>query len=205
MQKLKQLLMLGLLATGYCLAQDTLTVTASPAVVRPGQTTTITLSLAGSPVVSDQWTLVGPTGWALGSQAVTPAVGAVPKQLTCGPTTCFIWGLNVLPIPVGATVTANLTAPANALPGPQTVSLSGLVAVSALGSAVTLSGVNATITVLSPFDINGDGQVTVADVNAIVAEVASGTCANDVVGNSQCNVLQVIAEVIAWSATGSKP
>lgn len=205
MRHLKMSLIWGLLICAAASAQVTLNVTANPAIVRPGQSTTISLTLATNvPVAGVQWTLGLPTGWST-VQTITPAAAAPPKQLSCGSSTCFVWGLNVLPVPAGPIVTAPITVPLNTAPGPQTIALTGLVASTPSGVATTITGLNATVTVLSNFDINGDGQVTTSDVNAVVAQVASGTCANDVVGNGQCNLLQVIAEVIAWSNAGSKP
>ncbi len=204
-------LLLAVLFTFPALSQA-VTLTASPSTipVRPGSTTTITLSLSGTPQVAGiQWTLTPPTNWTLGTQTATPAVTSIPKTLTCGsgspPSTCFLWGFNVLPLPTGPIATVPVTVPSNAAPGPFTVALTGLFAGSPAGAAVGMNGVNAVVTVLSNFDINGDGSVTAADVNLIVAQVASGTCANDVVGNGQCSVLQVIAEVLEWARQGSKP
>jgi hypothetical protein len=205
---MKHLLLALTLSLAPAMAQVTLTATASPATVRPGQSTTVTLTLAGTPAVAGiQWSLGLPLGWT-GTQIITPAVSTIPKTLTCGtgtPPICLIWGLNVLPIPVGSILTLPLTIPTTAAPGPATIALTGLFSGSPAGVTVPITGVNAVITVLSPFDINGDGQVTAVDVNLIVAQVASGTCTSDVVGNGQCNILQVLAEVIGWAAAGSKP
>jgi hypothetical protein len=205
---MKILLALALLIAPVFAQSAVLTATA-PAVL-PGKTTVVTLTLsgAGTPALAGlQWTLGLPTGWTTGSVTASGAVAAIPKTVQCTASSllCLVWGLNVTAIPNGVVAIIPVTVPASASPGTANVTLSGLFAGTPAGVSATLTGVNAVITINSPFDINGDGQVTSSDVTAMVAQVASGTCTSDVVGNGQCNVLQIIAEVLGWQAAGSKP
>ena len=187
-------------------AQDSITATASPSTLRPGQTATITLTLAGTPPIAGvQWLLSAPPGWTVGTTTASSAVTSASKQVTCGAPVCFVWGLNITPVPNGAVATVPVTVPTGTAAGTVQLSVTNTAGATPAGVLQAVTGVPVTVTVLSVYDINGDGQITTADVNLIVAQVASGTCANDVVGNGQCNVLQVIAEVIAWTNAGSKP
>lgn len=183
----------------------TLTLSANPQSVKPGQLTTLTLTLSGVPSVSAlQWKIGLPITF-VGVQAATAVLTGAQKQLSCSAVTCLAWGLNVTAIPNGAIVTIPITIPANITPGPIQVSLTNILGSSATGLAVPVTGVATTITITSSYDINNDGQVTATDVNAIVAQVVSGTCTSDVNGSGKCDVFQVIEELKAWILAGSKP
>lgn len=198
-------LLFSLLLVSSLSAQVQLRATISPSTLKPGQSATVTLALSGAPTIAGlQWTLGLPLGL-VGVQALNPAVAAVPKQLTCGATTCLVFGFNVLDIPVGPIVTVPITISANATAGTQTVALTNVVGSSGAGVNVPVQAIGGTITILDKFDVNGDGVVSAPDVTAMVTQVASGTCTADVIGNGSCNVIQVIVEVIAWAANGSKP
>ncbi len=203
---MKKLLLALFVYAGGCSAQATLQSNVSPSPVRPGQTTTVSIALSGSPsggIAGLQWTLTLPAGFTAGMPTLAPAVAAIPKQLVIGGAVSLVFDFNVLPIPNGLIATVPVTVPAGALPsngGP--VTLTNVVAASPAGVSIPITAGNSSIAVLDVFDVNGDGSVTTADVNAIVSMVAAGNCTFDVVGNGQCNVLQVIAEVIAWDARG---
>lgn len=203
------LFLLPLLALSLSLLHAQVTITATAPPVLPGKATTLTVTLSGASQVSGvQWTTTPPTGWTLGPQVLSSAVSATPKTLSCstGPAfLCLVWGLNVLPVPTGVLVTAPLTVPATTVPGSFTVALNGTFAGDLGGVTVAASGVSAIVTVLSPFDLNSDGQVTAADVTAMVNQVVGGNCVADPLGNGTCNILQVIAEVRGWIAAGSRP
>lgn len=197
-------LLCSLLLVSSLSAQVQLRATISPSTLKPGQSATVTLALSGTPMIAGlQWTLGLPLGL-VGVQALNPAVAAVPKQLTCG-VACLVFGFNVLDIPVGPIVTVPITIPANAAAGTQTIALTNVVGSSGAGINIPVQAIGGTITILDKFDVNGDGVVSAPDVTAMVTQVASGTCTADVIGNGSCNVIQVIVEVIAWAANGSKP
>jgi len=188
--------------------QVTLTATASAASVHLGltgtQPLTITLTLAGAPAVSAlQATIVLPSGWTAGTSVASAALTGAQKQVICGTALCLVYGLNVAAIPVGAVLTIPVTIAASAALGPQQVTLTNAMGASSTGSSVPATVAPLTVTLFSPYDLGGQGFISVADVTSIAAMVAAGNCTVDVVGNGLCNDLQVMAEVLAWIAAGS--
>lgn len=200
-------LLASLLFSGLALAQPTLQASVSAATVRPGQSLTVTLTYSGaSPALAGlQWTLGLPLGLS-GVPILSPTIAGLPKSLSVGSSGfAFIWGLNLAVIPVGPVVTVPITIPANAAPGNYNVTLANAVGATPAGIQQTVAGGNTSFAVLNPFDLDGNGTITAADVTAMVNQVASGNCTVDLIGNGQCNVVQVILEVIGWAAAGSHP
>lgn len=200
-------LLASLLFSGLALAQPTLQASVSAATVRPGQSLTVTLTYSGaSPALAGlQWTLGLPLGLS-GVPVLNTAIAALSKSISVGSSGfAFIWGLNLAVIPVGPVVTVPITIPANAAPGNYNVTLANAVGATPAGIQQTVAGGNTSFAVLNPFDIDGNGTITAADVTAMVNQVASGNCTVDLIGNGQCNVVQVILEVIGWAAAGSHP
>jgi hypothetical protein len=187
----------------------TITVTASPTSVKPGGQTTITWTLSGNAAPAALQALPSiPLGWNMTTPAATPALTAVPKQVQCGTATCVIYGQNLLPIPNVAIVTQVLTVPVTATTGTQTATVTGGLWSNTIGAFPTaLTVVPVTLTVLpSPYDVNGDGQVTTADITAMALQVANGNCTADPSGlGGPCQVNRVYDEISGWQANGSKP
>lgn len=194
---MKPLLLLLLSVAAFA---QTLAPSVSPASLRPGQSTTVTLNYAGSSggigVSGIQWDLVdGP----LTSAAPVAGTAAVGKQISANGSRAIVVGVNAGSqggIPNGVLATVVLTAPAGTPSGPISVSLTGLVGTDSAGNAVNIiPGSAVTVTVLPPLgDLNGDGKVDAADLGVAVSQ-ALGIAActtGDINGDGKCNVQDVI-------------
>jgi hypothetical protein len=227
-------LLVVLLLSSAAMAQDTITVTASPTSVQPGGTTTLTLTTSGTKSMAAlQYGLGLPTGWAVPIPTISAPASAQGKSIVCAVPAliCLEYGNNLNVIPNGSVATATITVPFGsgsvthylpftAAPGAFPVSLVNTVGADPTGVAVTLVVTPATITVTpSKFDFTGDGLVTVADITAVVTAVShigNGVCPTqssgaiyDPAGLGSCTlangIVQVMAEVIGWVQAGSQP
>lgn len=204
------------LGVGAASAQSTITVTATPTSVKPGQQVVLTWTLSGAtqPAALQAQPAL-PTGWNAAPPTATAALSATPKQIQCSSpstaglnATCVIWGANLTLIPNTAIVTESVMVPVTAGAGPQVATLTNAFGSNTSGvdpTAITV--VPVTITVLpSPYDITGDGQVTIADIAAMATQVANGNCTADPAGlGGPCKVNRILDEISGWLALGSKP
>ncbi len=172
-------LLLALVLVLPVLAQQDNLVVSAPALVRPGQVLDITVKrlTTPSPAVSAATQLSLTFSGAVTSVIVDSAPAG--KQAVCGPiisgtVICLVYGVNTNVFADGIVMVVH------ALLGPSqnpnfTITNTNPVSADPLGNNV-LVAVNPSVSVSaqSKCDINGDGQVTAADV-AIAVSQASGT------------------------------
>jgi hypothetical protein len=205
------------------LAQPVLSPTGSSNFVRPGQSITIgqkfTDSVPPSGVTALQWTLGIPsslTGVTLSPSVVSP--GAPTDTVYCGSTNlvCLVTGMTQTSFVSGVVATTTLTVPLGTPVGTYPLTLPidgttgitlGVLGANALGNAVIFSaGLPFSLTVLSKYDLNGDGTVNDGDVLLWINQIlVVGTCTPlfDVNVDGKCNV-QDLALVVA-AANGKIP
>ncbi len=184
---------------------QSVTLAGSAATVRPGQQVTLSVGVSGSPAAAAfQFRADVPSGWTYGPTAIASAGTAANKTVQCGVALsgrlCVVYGANNNTlIAAGPVVTIPITVPASAAPGPYQLALSGILAGSANASPVTLgSPAGITVTVLSPFDLNGDGTVNSTDLQATLDQVV-GTAAcstGDFNGDGKCDVIDTLLLIV---------
>lgn len=203
-----------LLTASLCLAQSVgLSLSGSTV---PGSQATLTLTYTdASPsagMAGLEWSVTTPSGITAGAPTIGAAATAANKVLSCGAgnNPCILAGTGTTPndtaIVSGVLATVPLTIPATQPVGTGTVSLSGLTAVNAGGSAVTLTSNTVTISILSPFDLNADGAVNGADI-AIMLQAALGiqpcSTVDQQVGDKKCSLHDL--ELVIEAALGKNP
>lgn len=184
-----------------CLSAQTSTFTLSgPTSIVAGNAATVTLGMNGSSgqsIAAVQWTLTLPSGVTMGIPAAAPAWSAAGDQAYCNVTSgiCMVVG-SLTVMADGAIASIPLTIPAATPPGTLSLPLTGLLAATPEGNSVGLmSGAPYTLKVLSPCDLNGDGSITVADVQTMInAVLGLATCP---AGIGTCNLAAVVYEIIA--------
>lgn len=186
---------------------QSLNLSVSPASVKAGGSSTLTITWQDAATSTNtaafQWTAGGAT---IGAGSAGTALTSAGKSLACNGATCIgvseSTPLNNNPIASGVLATVPLSVPTGTAPGPLTISLSGVVAVNTTGSQVTVTSAPVTLTVLSNYDLNGDGVVNLTDVLSAVAQaVGSQSCSTaDVNGDGKCNVIDV--ELVIEAALG---
>ncbi len=186
--------------TGSLSAQS-LSMSATPLSVRAGQSVTVRVSYNTSApdVAGLQWTLAIP-GSLTASQVMGVAGSAASKQLACGPTgICILYGINQTLIGSGDIAVYTITFPSTAVSGNYTFALSGIQGVTSSANPfpVAAPATPTIVTVLSNFDLDGDGLITSSDVG-IAKDQAVGNAAcgiADVNADSKCNIVDVQVEV----------
>lgn len=198
---MKRALALLILASG-ALAQPVLTVT-GPGTVQAGGTATLTVAVTGAAtanVPAIQWTLAMPAGFTLGAAALTSSDPA-GSIAACGPSACLVAG-SATPLVDGNIVTIPLAVALSAKAGATPLPVTGLLAATVTASPVNpaLGTPYSIVVVPNPCDVNGDGAINVADVQAAI-NGDSGTAACPIAAaNGGCTVVTIQQIVIA--ATG---
>lgn len=150
----------------------------------PGQSTTLTISLDGGTAAGLQWNYACP-GLTVGTWAVGAAASAAGKSVSTNPSEVIVSGLNALLISPGVVATVTITVPLNAVSGYAVISLSGPVAVDALGGSIPIAaGLPFTLIILPasvasvvsvPATASTAGVAPTLSVGANVQEVAAVT------------------------------
>lgn len=98
----------------------------------------------------------------------------------------------------GVVVSMTLSVPNTTPTGPQTLSLSNLVAVSTAGVPLPITTTPMQVTVTSACDLNNDGSVNGTDVSLMLSQVTGATaCTNDLTGDGKCNVIDLERIIVA--------
>jgi len=177
-----------------------------PATVKPGAAVTLNVNLSGSAgknLAGLQWTLANPI-----ATPVTPSNGtastAANKTVTCALVgtnhNCLSVGLNITAFADGQVAALQMTVPLAATPGNVTQTLSGLIAADSLANElIPTAGPAITIKILSPCDLNSDGAVDMADLNAAIPQVlGSQACTSaDLNGDGKCTIGELLRIAIA--------
>jgi len=169
---------------------------------RPGATVPLSLTYSVSTASGVQWIVTPPSGY-----VYTPTIGSnaqtANKTLYCNPANniCLVIGINQTLIPTGEIAKYSVIVPTGAAAGPVTFVISGVVATDPNGSAIPISaGPNFVLTILSKYDINGDGVTNAADLTLAIPQVTGQAACGlaDVNGDGACDVkdLQLIAKAI---------
>jgi len=201
-------LFLAAASTVFSQTSASISLTSSSPSVRPGQQVTLTESFVDSSPTSSvaaiQWTLVLPAQLSSASLASTigSAATSASKTLVCGVVICEISGLNVNLLANGTLATTALTVPTGTAAGVYPLSLAGIIGATALGYSANPTATSGTVnlTVLSRYDVNGDGVVNSTDVTTwITAVIVGASCTPllDVNGDGVCNVLDLQSIVAA--------
>lgn len=147
--------------------------------VRAGSSLTCSIALSGGALPAGlQWTLG--TSAPVGVVLVTPAVAttASQKSVACNAVnTCLVTGINANQIADGVLAILNIPIPAASSGQQMNLSLSGAIAVSLAGTAVTVS-VNPPVSVsmFSGCDLNRDGKSDVVDVQIVINAARGLAC-----------------------------
>ena len=201
-----RLLLIALLALPLTAQQATLTMT-GPATVRPGATINANLSLSspGSNLAGLQWSVSLPVGYTATASAGAASTAA-GKTLYCNPAAslCLTVGVNQSLYAAGVVATYQIAIPSSAPAGSVTIPLSGLVAASLDAQNIPITaGPTYSVTVLSRFDLNGDGAVNIQDLIYWLQRrfAMTSTLDEDLNGDGQYNVLD--AQAIARAVSGT--
>jgi hypothetical protein len=195
----------SLLFYACSLAGQSLTLSLNPASLQAGQNTTLTAAYQdATPSASAagiEWQLTLPTGVTAGAPVVGAAATAANKVVTCGVAGCIVIGdgatLNDTAIGSGVLAAIPLTLSAGAVSGGVSMTALGVTATNP--SSISMMVNPATLTVLSPYDLNGDGAVNAADVSIMINEFLSGTCTGQSlkVADGKCGIVAVEYEILA--------
>jgi hypothetical protein len=213
MKSFTRLLVLIATVAGLASGQIALTLT-GPA--RQGTTVPLILTLAGSAGASMagiQWTATPADSATITSVVDGAAATAATLTPWCGTTNflCVLIGftssgtITMNTMADGPLATLQLAIPATAPAGPLAVPLTGIIGATAGGLNVPglASGAAFSVTVLSPCDVNGDGLVNAADVQAMITGLLGGSCplSSSIGGCSLVNVFAVIEAVTGKACT----
>lgn len=187
---------------------QSVTLSVSPASLQSG-TATLTASFTDSSpsagMAGVQWVLSLPSGITAALPAAGAATTAAAKIITCGTALCVDIGSappNETQINSGVLFTVPLTV-SGATPGANAITLTSLLGVSGTGgtnaSTINLSVNPATLTILSVYDLNGDGIVNGADVGIMLLDLVNRTCTGQAasVGDGKCDLQAVELEIKA--------
>lgn len=194
------------LFAGLSYGQTTTFSVTGPANARPGTTATISVNAAGTTntgTAAAQWNLTTPAGFTKTATIGTQA-SAANKQIACDTPVllCIVYGLNTTIMSNGQLASYAITIPANASPGAASITLSGVVAASPTGTAVTTAlGAPYSILILAKSDIDGNGTTNGADVSALITQIINGTCSSDQNNDGVCDVKDI--QLVANAATGN--
>ena len=186
--------LLAVIALSLCAHAQTIIPTDAPNTITAGATTTVTLTytqLPATPAAGLEWIVTIPTGatiaWAPG-----PALAAVNKTMTCSTNglTCLAYDLTTNPIGNGVIATGTLTVPAK---GAQTFAVATPLGSTGAGISIPMMGGAVGILATSPYDLNSDGLVNVADL-LIAAQQAAGVlpCTTANFDNGHCDIVAVL-------------
>ncbi len=197
-----------LLLPAFLVAQPVVTLT-GPGTVTAGGSATLTVACSGCAagnVPAIQWTLGQPTGFTFGAAAVT-STDPSGSITACGPLACVIAG-SAVPLADGNIMTIPLNVALGAKLGATPIPLTGLIGATLQGFAVNpapVSGTAYSITVVaSPCDLNGDGTVNIADVQAAInGTIGTGSCPITT-ANGGCSVVTIQEIVIAVNGGACK-
>jgi hypothetical protein len=187
----------------------------SPASISPGGTAVLSLTFTDSSPSSNmagaQWTLTPPSGATISAPTSGPATTAASKVITCGAGAfaplCVDVGdgttLNANVIGSGVLATFPVSVAAATTPGGMPFALAGLLGATSGGSALSLTTTGVTLTILSKYDLNGDGLVNAGDVSIMVQDYLTQSCTGTAagVGDGKCDIEDVMLEILA--ATGA--
>jgi hypothetical protein len=201
--------LLGLILSAVFANAQSFSLSLSPASVQAGGTTTLTITYADSSPSSNtaamEWALSLPAGITAGSYTAGAALTAAVKPISCGASICVAAGdgatLNDTVIGSGVVATVPLTISSTITPGSEAITLTSLLGATATNpSTVALTVTPATETVLSRYDLNGDGVVNATDVGIMLGDVigtaiCSGQSLN--VGDGKCDVEDLEFEILA--------
>lgn len=158
------------------LAQGVTITPSAPVTVVPGVAFTLSISHNLSATTALQWSLALPAGWT----ASTPSTAVANKVIACNTanTTCIIYGGSTAAaasalIPVGIVATLQIMPPASAVPGLYTISTSGLMegVTTPPANAIPATSGSATITIIDPRDLNGDGAINQTDADLALSQI----------------------------------
>lgn len=176
-----------------------LTTVSSRTTGRPGDTGVITIALAGqtTPQVAALQFTEDSTGLTVQVPVVAGVAQAAGKIAQCSTQAariCLLYGVNVTVMENGTVLTVGFTIPSGAAGGLVRYKITGLVAADGAGGNVPITApADLVITVLSRFDLTGDGKVDVADINRVVSQIIGNTPVTDcdVNGDTKCDVRDV--------------
>ncbi len=199
-------ILIGFLLCGAAFAQS-IALSVSPASVPAGGTATLTLTYTDASPSANlaglEWTFAPPTGATQGTLAPGAATTAAAKVISCGTAACIDAGtgptLNANVIASGVLATIPITVTAGTGAGPLSLALTGVQGATSAGLVAAVTTTAATLTVLSKYDLNGDGVVNSADVQIMLGEAETGTCTapSTGVGDGKCDVSDVVLEILA--------
>lgn len=185
------------------LQAQTITLT-GPGTVTAGGTATLTVSVIGTATSNPaalQWTMGLPAGFAIGTPAATSSDPSGDAAY-CGTSICLVAG-SVTKLSDGNIATIPITVAPTAALGVASIALSGLFGADINGFNVNglTSGALYSVTVTpSPCDVNGDGQINVADVLAVIlGDIGKQACPISA-ANGGCSIVAIQQVIIA--ATG---
>lgn len=196
--------LLAVIALSFYASAQTLIPTDAPNTITAGSTTTVTLTYTAagaSPASGLEWVSTVPAGatitWTAGA-----ALTAASKTMTCSMDglTCLGYDLTTNTIGSGVIATGTLTVPAK---GAQTFTITTALGASATGTSIPMMGGAVGILATSPYDLNQDGLVNVADL-FIAAQQAAGVlpCTTAAFDAGHCDIVAVLKLVAdALSAT----
>jgi hypothetical protein len=197
--------LLALASFAACCFAQSLTLSLSPSSVQAGQPATLAIAYQDSSpsanVAGIQWQLTLPAGVTAGAPVGGAALTAASKAINCGTSICIAIGdgtaLNDSVIASGAIASIPLTVSPSAASGNITAAVLGVTATNPSSVALTVNTI--TLTVLSPYDLNGDGSVNAADVGIMLNELLTGTCTGQSlkVGDGKCGLIDLETEILA--------
>lgn len=174
--------------------------------LRPGDSTTVTLSVSGqsTPTITAlQWTET-----ATGITTSLPILSgtAASKSIACSTPgaskVCLVYSVGTTTIANGQIAVATITIPVNAAAGTLTYGVSNTLGANASGNAVTLiPPAPISFTVVGKYDLNADGKTDIVDVNFVVQQAIGNQPVSicDVNNDGVCNVQDVA--LVAANAT----
>lgn len=195
-------------------AAQSLSLSVSPASVYAGSSSTVTASITftdatpSANIAGLSWVLGLPAGLTMGVGTVGASGTAAQKVLTSNGTTSILIGsdgtgssfaLNQNAFTTGVIATFPVTVSTSSTPGTATLNLTTPTAASAPGALVVITATGATLTILSQYDLNGDGSVTYQDVSIMLTDFLTGSCTGQAakVGDGHCNISDVQLEIRA--------
>lgn len=193
---------------GVACAAQSLNLTVSPASVQPGGQATVTFTWTDAAtsvnLAALQWTVALPPGVSQGTAALGAVSTTTNKVLSCGSAACILAGTGATPnatvMPSGIILTLPVTVAAGTAPGVIQIALTGVLGASSAGQPIAVTTTGATLTVLSKYDLNGDGVVNSSDVQIMLsAAEGNSACVTTSlgVGDGKCDVSDVVLEVLA--------
>ncbi len=190
---MKLLIVLGISAALALGQQITFTLT-GPASARPGGTVSLPLVVSGTSAAGLQWSVTMPAGGYTISATPGTSTTAASKRMQCAapPFTCLVYGIDANLVAPGQIAVHTVGIPASAPKGAIQFPLAGTIAASLPGVEIpSASGAAYSLTILSKFDLNGDGATDLNDLQIVVDQALGrvGCTSGDLNGDGKCNVL----------------